>query len=76
MHEHMFWIFYVPKFSEMLQNTPKKYIGSNGLEGMLPNFGTPKYCTKPRNTCFASSYMPKVSKMLRTTPKIILNTME
>jgi hypothetical protein len=37
-----FCIFYVSKVSEMLRNTPKHHFGSNGLEWMLHNFGTPK----------------------------------
>jgi hypothetical protein len=40
--EHMFFIFYVSKVSKMPWNTPKHHFGSNGLEWMLHNFGTPK----------------------------------
>jgi hypothetical protein len=43
-----FYIFYVPKVSEMLRNTPKHHFGSNGLKWKLQNFGT-------RN----SAFMPK-----------------
>jgi hypothetical protein len=34
--------FYVPKVSEIIWNTRKHHFGSNGLEWMLHNFGTPK----------------------------------
>jgi hypothetical protein len=37
-----FCIFYVLKVNEMLWNTPKHHFGSNGVERMLYNFGTPK----------------------------------
>jgi hypothetical protein len=37
-----FFIFYVPKVSEMLRNTTKHHFGSNGLKWILRNFGTPK----------------------------------
>jgi glycopeptide antibiotics resistance protein len=37
-----FCIFYVLKVSEMLWNTLKHHFGSNGVEWMLNNFGTPK----------------------------------
>jgi hypothetical protein len=37
-----FCIFYVLKVSQMLWNTPKHHFGSNGVEWMLNNFGTPK----------------------------------
>jgi hypothetical protein len=40
--KYEFCIFYVPKVSEMLWNTPKHHFQSNGLEWMLHNFGTPK----------------------------------
>jgi hypothetical protein len=39
---HKFSIFYVPKVSEVLYNTPKHRFGSNGVERMLRYFGTPK----------------------------------
>jgi hypothetical protein len=50
--EHKFCIFYVSKVSEMPWNTPKHEFRSNGLEWMLHNFGTPKYCLRARNTSF------------------------
>jgi hypothetical protein len=40
--QHKFSIFYVPKVSEMLCNTPKHHFGSNGVEWMVCYFGTPK----------------------------------
>jgi hypothetical protein len=39
---HEFFIFDVPRVSEMLRNTRKHHFGSNGLEWMLYNLGTPK----------------------------------
>jgi hypothetical protein len=53
----------------MLRNTLKHHFGSNEVEWMLLNFGTPKNCIQARNTSFASFYVPKVSEMLRKTPK-------
>jgi hypothetical protein len=46
--ERKFCIFFVLKVSEMLWNTPKHYFGSNGVEWMVHNFGTPKQCIKAR----------------------------
>jgi hypothetical protein len=40
--QHKFSIFYMPKVSEMLRNTPKHHFGSNGVEWMLRYFGTLK----------------------------------
>jgi hypothetical protein len=40
--EHKFCIIYVSEVSEMFWNTPKHHCGSNGLEWMLHNFGTPE----------------------------------
>jgi hypothetical protein len=42
--KHEFFFFYLPRVCEMLRNTSKHHFGSNGLEWMLHNFGTPKYC--------------------------------
>jgi hypothetical protein len=39
-----FFIFYVPKVSEMLETLPNIIFGSNGLEWMFHTFGTPKLC--------------------------------
>jgi hypothetical protein len=39
---HEFFIFDVPRVSEMLRNTTKHHFGTNGLEWMLHNFGTPE----------------------------------
>jgi hypothetical protein len=36
------FIFDVPRVYEMLRNTPQHHFGSNELEWMLHNFGTPK----------------------------------
>jgi hypothetical protein len=40
--KHEFFIFDVSRVSEMLLNTLKHHFGSNALEWMLLNFGTPK----------------------------------
>jgi hypothetical protein len=40
--KHEYFIFYLPRVCEMLRNTSIHHIGSNGLEWMLHNFGTPK----------------------------------
>jgi hypothetical protein len=64
-----FCIFYVLKVSEMLWNTPKHHFGSNGVEWMLNNSGTPKWRIQDRNTSLASFYVPKVGEMLWNTPK-------
>jgi hypothetical protein len=61
--------YYLSKVSEMLWNTPKHHFGSNGVEWMLHNFGTPKHCIQSRNTTFASFHMSKVSEILQYTPK-------
>jgi hypothetical protein len=60
---------YLSMVSEMLWNTPKHQFGSNGVEWMLDNFGTPKQCIQSRNTSFASFYLSKVSETLRNTTK-------
>jgi hypothetical protein len=67
--KYEFCTFYVSKVSEMLRNTSKHHFGSNGLEWMLYNFGTPKYCIYDQNTSFASFYVLKVSEMFWNTPK-------
>jgi hypothetical protein len=38
----IFASFYVPKVSEMLWNTNKHDLGSNGVEWIFRKFGTPK----------------------------------
>jgi glycopeptide antibiotics resistance protein len=67
--KHKFCIFYMPKVSEMLWNTPKHHFGSKWVEWMHYNFGTPKQYIQAWNTSLASFYMPKVSEMLWNTPK-------
>jgi hypothetical protein len=52
--KHEFFFFYLARVCEMLRNTSKHHFGSNGLEWMLHNFGTPKYCFRARNTSFSS----------------------
>jgi hypothetical protein len=40
--KHKLSSFYVHKVSEVLRNNPIYNFGSNGVEWMLLNFGTPK----------------------------------
>jgi hypothetical protein len=53
----------------MLRNTSKHHFGSNGVEWMPHNFGTPKQCIQSPNTSFASFYLSKVCENLRNTHK-------
>jgi hypothetical protein len=67
--KHEFFIFDVPRVSEMLRNTPKHHFGSNGLEWMLHNFGNPEIVhSGPKHEFFIFD-VPRVSEMLRNTPK-------
>jgi hypothetical protein len=68
--------FYLSKVSEMLRNTPKHHYGSNGVEWMLHNFGTPKQRIQSRNTSFASFTCRRLVKNSETLPNIILGRME
>jgi hypothetical protein len=52
--KYEFCFFYVSKVSKMLRNTRKHHFGSNGVEGMLHNFGTPKYCFRAQKTSFST----------------------
>jgi hypothetical protein len=60
------------KFSEIIRNTRKHHFGSNGLEWMLHNFGTPKYCIQARNTSFSSFTCQVFAKCSETLANIIL----
>jgi hypothetical protein len=40
--KHDLFIFDVPRFSELLRNTPKHHFRSNGLEWTFHDFGTLK----------------------------------
>jgi hypothetical protein len=53
----------------MLRNTPKPHFGSNGLERMLNNSGTPEIVHSGPTDEFFIFDVPRVSKMLRNTPK-------
>jgi hypothetical protein len=65
--KHEFFIFDVPRVSEMLRNTPKHHFG-NGLDWMLHNFGTPEIVhSGPKHEFFIFD-VPRVSEMLRNTP--------
>jgi hypothetical protein len=61
--KHEFFIFDVQMVSEIISNTRKNHLGSNGLEWMLHNF-------VPRNSAFRLEhkfcifYVSKVSEML------------
>jgi hypothetical protein len=74
--KHEFFIFYPPKVCEMLRTTSIHHFGSNGLEWMLHNFGTPKYCFRARNTSFASFTCRRLAKCSETLPNIILGPMD
>jgi hypothetical protein len=76
MLEHKFCILSVPKVSEMLQNTGKHHFGSNGLEWMLHNFGTPKYWIRARNTSSSSFTCRGFVKCSETLPNIISGPMD
>jgi hypothetical protein len=73
--KYEFCTFYDSKVSEMLRNTRKHHFGSNGLEWMLHNFGTPKYCIRARNTSFSSLTRRGFAKCSETLPYIILGPM-
>jgi hypothetical protein len=67
--KHEFFIFDVPRVSEMLRNTPKHHFGSSGLEWMLQNFGTTEILhSSPKHDFFILD-VPRVSEWLRNTPK-------
>jgi hypothetical protein len=68
--------FYVLKVSEIIRNTRKHRFGSNGLEWMLHNFGTPKYCIRARNMSFSSFTSRGFVKCSETLPNIILGTLD
>jgi hypothetical protein len=67
--KHEFFIFDVPRDSDMLRNTPKHHFGSNGLEWMLHNFGTPEIVHSGLTHEFFIFGVPRVGEMLRNTPK-------
>ena len=74
--KHKFCIFYVPKVSEMLWNTPKHHFGSNGVDWMLHNFCTPKLYVQARNTSVASFTCRRLANCSETLSNIILGPME
>jgi hypothetical protein len=55
----------VLKVSEINRNTRKHHFGSNGLDYMLHNCGTPRYCIRVRNT----SFLLLPAEGLRNAPK-------
>jgi hypothetical protein len=74
--KYEYFIFYLPRVCEMLRNTSKHHFGSNGLEWMLYNFGTPKYCIRAQNTSFSSFTCRGFAKYSETLPYIILGPMD
>jgi hypothetical protein len=74
--EHKFCILYVLKASEMVRNTPKDHFGSNGLDWMLHNFGTPKECIQDQKTRFSSFTCRRLAKCSETLANIILGPMD
>jgi hypothetical protein len=61
-------LFYVPKVSEMLRNTPKHHFWSNIVEWMVRNCD-PEIVHSSQKHEFFIFLGPKVSEMLRNTPK-------
>jgi hypothetical protein len=53
------------KFSEVLRNTPIYHFGSNGVEWMLLNFGTPEIVQSGLKHKFWYLYVHKISEVLR-----------
>jgi hypothetical protein len=74
--KHEFFFFYMPRVCEMLRNTSKHHFGSNGLEWMLHNFGSPKYCIRARNTSFSCFTCQGFAKCSETLPYTILGPMD
>jgi hypothetical protein len=74
--KHEFFIFDVPRLSEMLRNTSKHHFGSSGLEWTLRNFGTPEIVHSGLNTSFASFTYRRLAKCSKTLPNIILGLMD
>jgi hypothetical protein len=73
--KHEFFFFYPPWVCEMLWNTSKQHFGSNGLEWMLHNFGTPKYFwTKTQVLHLFMCW--SLAKCSETLPNIILGPMD
>ena len=72
-----FSLFCMHSSSEMLQNTPKHHIWSNGgywvcsCENVRRNFGTQKQCIMvPKRTSLSSFRMNSCIEMLQNTPKL------
>jgi hypothetical protein len=55
--KHEFFIFDMPRVSEMLWNTSKHHFGSYGLEWMLHNFSTPEIVHLGPNTQVLQVFM-------------------
>jgi hypothetical protein len=65
--KHKFSSFYVHKGSEELRNTPIYHFGSNGVEWMLLNFGTPEIVQSGPKHKFSYFYVHKISEVLRNS---------
>jgi hypothetical protein len=44
--------YYMPKFSDVLRNTPKQNFGPDGVEWMRRNFGAPNSAFRPEREIF------------------------
>jgi hypothetical protein len=64
----------LPRVSEMLRNTPKHHFGSNVLEWMLHNIGTPEIVHSGATHEFFIIDVPWVSEMLRNSPKYLFGS--
>jgi hypothetical protein len=74
--KHKFCILYVSKVSEIIRDTHNLHFGSNGLEWMLHNFATVKYCIRARNTSFTPFMCRRLAKCTETLTNIILGPMD
>jgi hypothetical protein len=59
-----FFIFDVPRVSEMLRNTSKHHFGSNGLEWALHNFWYPEIVHWGPKHEFWKFLLPKASEII------------
>jgi hypothetical protein len=64
------------RLAKCSETLPNIIIGSNGLEWMLHNFGTSKYCIPARNMSFSCFTCGGFVKCSVTLPNIILGAMD
>jgi hypothetical protein len=58
------------KVTEMLRNTPKHQFGSNGVEWMHHNFGTPKQCIQSQTQVLHLFTCQRLVKCPETLPSL------